>query len=96
MGAARQVGRVILKQFINIHQNAFNPEIKLHSDRSISDVFSRLKRAAAILPDKNIDRYFIVDLERTQIYQSLSTSVKSQIRKAISLKLAYLDSVIDK
>lgn len=76
--------------------SAWLREKKGYSDRSISDVFSRLKRAAAILPDKDIDRYFIVDLERTQLYQSLSTSVKSQIRKAISLKLAYLDSVIDK
>lgn len=76
--------------------SAWLREEKGYSDRSISDVFSRLKRAAAILPDKSIDRYFIVDLERTQLYQSLSISVKSQIRKAISLKLAYLDSVIDK
>lgn len=64
---------------------------KNYTDRSISDVFSRLNRAAAILPGHEIDRYYIVDLEAEPAYQSLTVSVKSQIRKAINLKLAYMN-----
>ena len=65
-------------------------EKKHYSDRSISDVFSRLNRAAAILPGHEMNIYYIVDLENVDAYQQLGTSVKSQIRKAINLKLAYL------
>lgn len=65
-------------------------EQRHYTDRSISDVFSRLNRAAAILPGHEMNIYYIVDLENVPAYQQLSTSVKSQIRKAINLKLAYL------
>ena len=65
-------------------------EQKHYTDRSISDVFSRLNRAATILPGHEMNIYYIVDLENVPAYQQLSTSVKSQIRKAINLKLAYL------
>lgn len=63
---------------------------KGYSDRSISDVFSRLNRAAGMLPNHEMNRYYIVDLENEPRYQELGTSVKSQIRKAINLKLAFL------
>ena len=63
---------------------------KSYSDRSISDVFSRLNRAAGMLPNHEMNRYYIVDLENEPRYQELGTSVKSQIRKAINLKLAFL------
>lgn len=63
---------------------------KGYSDRSISDVFSRLNRAAAILPNHKIDQYYIVDLGEQEQYQKLSPSVRSQIRKAIRLKRAFL------
>lgn len=66
---------------------------KGYSDRSISDVFSRLNRAASILPDHEMDRYYIVDLEEETRYQELKPTVKSQIRKAINLKLAFLRHV---
>ena len=66
---------------------------KGYSDRSISDVFSRLNRAAGILPDHEINRYYIVDLENEPRYQELGTSIKSQIRKAINLKLAFLRQI---
>lgn len=68
---------------------------KGYSDRSISDVFSRIKRATSILPNRVIDRYYIVDLERTQQYQSLNTSVRSQIRKALNLRIAYFEASMD-
>lgn len=63
---------------------------KKYTDRSISDVFSRLHRAAGILPGHDMDIYFIVDLEQTPEYQNLGADVRSQIRKAINLNLAFL------
>ena len=63
---------------------------KGYSDRSISDVFSRLNRAAAILPNREINQYYIVDLEEQESYRTLSPSVRSQIKKAINLKRAFL------
>ena len=61
-----------------------------YSDRSISDVFSRLNRAATILPNHEINQYYIVDLEEQEQYKKLGPSVRSQIRKAINLKRAFL------
>ena len=66
---------------------------KKYTDRSISDVFSRLNRARLILPDHDMNHYLIPDLERTDEFDTLEVSVKSQIRKAIRLKLAYLDYI---
>lgn len=63
---------------------------KGYSDRSISDVFSRLNRAKLILPNHDMNHYFIPDLERTEQFAKLDVSIKSQIRKAIRLKLNYL------
>lgn len=62
---------------------------KGYSDRSISDVFSRLRRAERILPDREINRYFLADLEANGEYRGLSTSVRSQIKKAINLHIAF-------
>lgn len=66
---------------------------KGYSDRSISDVFSRINRANLILPNHNMDHYFIPDLDRNAQFNELETSVRSQIRKAIRLKLAYLEQI---
>ena len=66
---------------------------KGYTDRSISDVFSRLNRATTMLPNHEINRYFITDLERSPDFQQLGVSIKSQIRKAINLKLAYLEHI---
>lgn len=63
---------------------------KKYTDRSISDVFSRLHRAASILPDHDMNIYYITDLEHTPAYKNLGTTVKSQIRRAINLNLAFL------
>lgn len=62
---------------------------KGYSDRSISDVFSRLNRAHILLPNHEINQYLITDLEQLQEFNELTTAVKSQIRRAIRLKLAY-------
>ena len=62
---------------------------KGYSDRSISDVFSRLNRAHLLLPNHGINQYLIADLEQLQEFNDLKVAVKSQIRKAIRLKLAY-------
>lgn len=59
------------------------------SYRSINDVFSRLHRAENMLPNRAIDRYFLADLEEVKEFKDLTTSVKSQIRKAINLKIAF-------
>ena len=64
---------------------------KQYSDRSISDVFSRLKRAEDIRQPKQLDKHYIVDLENEKKYQDLSTSVRSQIRVAIKLKMAFME-----
>ena len=69
---------------------------KGYSDRSISDVFSRLKRATGLLPNHKMDKYLITDLEQVPDFESLSVAVKSQMRKAIRLKLAYLDYISKK
>ncbi len=66
---------------------------KGYSDRSISDVFSRLNRARNLLPDHEINQYLITDLEQLEEFNNLTVAVKSQIRKAIKLKLAYLHSL---
>lgn len=63
---------------------------KGYSDRSISDVFSRLNRAATILPNHEFNQYYIVDLEECEQYRSLGPSIRSQIKKAINLKRAFL------
>lgn len=60
------------------------------SDRSISDVFCRIQRAKRFLPNREIDRYFLTDLELEPNYQELSTSVRSQIKKAIKLRIDFL------
>ena len=59
------------------------------SDRSISDVFSRIRRAQRILPSPEINRYYLADLEDNEEYNGLTVSVRSQIRKAIKLRIAF-------
>lgn len=65
------------------------------SDRSISDVLSRIRRAQRMLPNREIDRYFLTDLELVDEYMNLSVSVRSQIKKAINLKIAFDNRVIN-
>lgn len=59
------------------------------SDRSIGDVLSRIRRAQRILPCEKIDRYYLTDLEDNEEFLELNVSIRSQIRKAIRLKIAF-------
>ena len=68
-------------------------ETKQYSDRSISDVHSRLNRAVKILPCERFSKYYIADLEEHPDFIKLSTSVRSQIKKAIQLRVAFLQAV---
>jgi len=65
------------------------------SDRSAKDVVSRLKRAESICAvTGNPDAYYLFKLEQSPAFQLLSISVKSQIKRAISLYNSYLSSTI--
>lgn len=73
-------------------------EVKHYSsDRSISDVFSRLNRANHILPfrENGIDLYYLTDLEQQPQYRELQTSIRSQVKKAIKLKIAFLQRQVN-
>lgn len=65
-----------------------------YSERVISDTISRLKRANKILAGDPDPTYLFI-LERTDSFQKISeTSVRSQIKKAVSLYIEYkMDSV---
>lgn len=95
-----------LQEYINVHNaggnmnqqevfSAWLRDEKGYSDRSISDVFSRLRRAERILPDREMNRYYLADLEANTEYQQLSTSVRSQIKKAINLHIAFTSQVVE-
>lgn len=55
-----------------------------YSKATISNTLSRLKRANKILP-WYFDDIYLFHLERTYAYQQLSTSVRSQIKRAVKL-----------
>lgn len=57
--------------------------------KSAFDVASRLKRARTILGTENIDDSTIVKLESNEIFQRLSMTVKSQLRRSIRLYIEY-------
>ena len=59
-----------------------------YSPKTISNVVSRLKRADSILPWYN-DEVYVFHLEQNKTFQNLSTSVRSQIKKAVKLFFEY-------
>lgn len=62
-----------------------------YTARTISDILSRLKRADGILPiSTSISTMYLFNLDNNPTFKTLSTTVKSQIRKAVNL---YLNSV---
>lgn len=67
-------------------------EIKGYSDRSISDVYSRLRRAKKLLPERKLDRYFIADLNGVEEFSASASDIKSQIRRAIRLYIEYQET----
>lgn len=64
-----------------------------YSERTLCDIYSRLQRAFRILPpQKMVDDFYLYQLEKCIEFQHLSSSVRSQIRKAISLLIDYNQS----
>lgn len=64
-----------------------------YSERTLCDIYSRLQRAFRILPpQKMVDDFYLYQLEKCMEFQHLSSSVRSQIRKAISLLIDYNQS----
>lgn len=59
--------------------------------RTIGDIICRLKRINDILPWEYGD-YYIFCLTRSEGFKKLSTSVRSQCKRSISLYNEYLDS----
>lgn len=59
-----------------------------YSERTISNIVSRLKRADAILPWFDEDIY-LFRLEQSDAFMSLNCSIKSQLRKAAKLYYEY-------
>ena len=55
--------------------------------------FSRLNRAAAILPSHEFNQYYIVDLEEQEQHGTLGPSACAQTRKAINLKRVFLADI---
>lgn len=60
-----------------------------YTKETVSDILSRLKRANSILPWFDDDIY-LFELERREEFKKLSSSVRSQIRRAIGLYFEYL------
>lgn len=59
------------------------------SDRTKSNVVSRLKRANGILPLEN-DPMYIFKLSMSPRFQQLTISVRSQIKRAVRLYFEYM------
>lgn len=64
---------------------------KKYSPRSARDVVSRCKRAERILPcSGSPDAFYCFMLEQQKDYKELSVCVRSQVKRALSLKCEYL------
>lgn len=66
-----------------------------YSERSASDILSRVKRASKICDFENTpNNLYIYSLQQSNEYNCLSTSVRSQIKKALLLYNKYLQNSI--
>lgn len=63
-----------------------------YSDSVITDTVSRMKRADSILSWNGTDTYLFY-LENEKQFQTLSVSVKSQLRKSVKLYISYVNAV---
>lgn len=62
-----------------------------YQSRVQSDILSRVKRANSIIPlPEHADIYYIFQLQQNEVYQSLSTSIRSQIKKAVTIYFQFL------
>lgn len=59
-----------------------------YSERVVSDIISRLRRANKLL-DGDPDPTYLFLLERTDSFQQIEVSVRSQIKRAVSLYIEY-------
>ena len=62
-----------------------------YSAKTVSNICSRVKRANLLLPIKN-EPVYLFNLEQQYDFSKLSSSIKSQIKKAIKLYFAFLNS----
>lgn len=70
-------------------------ENKNLSDKARGDVVSRLKRAAKIYPIPNEpDAHYIFTLEQAEEFKKLSVSVRSQMKRAVSLYADYIKACV--
>lgn len=60
-----------------------------YSQRTVSNIVSRLKRADNILSWYD-DEVYLFRLEKTTGFQNLSVTVKSQIKKSVKLYFEYV------
>ncbi|MGN0337302.1 MAG: hypothetical protein ACI4EE_07415 [Lachnospiraceae bacterium] len=63
-----------------------------YSDAVITDTVSRMKRADSILSWNGTDTYLFY-LENEKQFQTLSVSVKSQLRKSVKLYVSYANAI---
>ncbi|WP_347291388.1 DNA cytosine methyltransferase [Kluyvera georgiana] len=65
-----------------------------YTKRTAGNIISRLKRISHIIPSNYFNRDYcdiLNKLEMSSLFKSLTPSVKSQIKKAIQLKIAFLN-----
>ena len=66
---------------------------KNYSKKVSVDIISRIKRALSLLGTDSITSDTLEELEKDDIFKSLSVSVKSQIRRAVRLYIEYNKSI---
>lgn len=64
-----------------------------YSDRVVSNIVSRLNRADRMHPVRP-EEVYLFELEHTDEFNSLSVTIKSQIRKAVKLYFQYAKSKV--
>ena len=94
---AEYVARAVIEYMQEKDQVGWIPEFqewlivgKGYSVKGAKDVISRLKRAERIIPSVGEpDKYYIYKLDQHPGFQSLSVDVRSQIKKAIQLRMEF-------
>lgn len=94
---AEFVARALIEYIQNNKNNETAPgfyswliDSKGYSERAAKDVLSRFKRAERILPAcGDPDSFYISRLEKQDEFKGLSVNVRSQIKKAVSLRVEY-------
>lgn len=78
-----------------IKENEFKEWLENNTElsrASLTDVVSRIKRADKILPVQN-DPIYMYYLSEKEEYKSLSCTVRSQIKRAVTLYMKSLEGV---